>query len=156
RGTEFQQGIWRYHPITHDFELFAEGGGNTWGLDFDKDGEIFAGTNFEDKMLHQVQGAYYLKNFGKHGELHNPHAYGYFGHVPYSGYRGKHISAGGICYQGGAFAKSLSGAYIFANTLDNAVYWANLRPDGSSYTASFGGSLLKTDDVSFRPVDCET
>ena len=156
RGTEFQQGIWRYHPLTHEFELFAEGGGNTWGMDFDKEGEILAGTNFEDKMLHQVQGAYYLKNFGKHGELHNPHAYGYFGHVPYSGYRGKHISAGGISYQGGAFPKSFNGAYIFANTLDNAVYWADLRPDGSSFTASFGGTLLKTDDVSFRPVDCET
>src|SRR2546423_13067459 len=28
RGVEFQQGIWRYHPLTHEFELFAEGGGN--------------------------------------------------------------------------------------------------------------------------------
>lgn len=35
RGIEFQQGIWRYHPITREFELFAEGGGNTWGVDFD-------------------------------------------------------------------------------------------------------------------------
>ena len=156
RGIEFQQGIWRYHPRTHEFELFAEGGGNTWGLDFDEDGEIFAGTNFDDKMLHQVQGAYYVKNFGKHGELHNAHAFGYFRHVPYSGYRGKHISIGGISYQGGAFPKSFKDAYIFANTLDNAVYWANLRPDGSSYRASFGGTLLKTEDSSFRPVDCET
>src|ERR1041385_7994468 len=104
RGIEFQQGIWRYHPVTKKFELFAEGGGNTWGLDFDADGEILAGTNFEEsKLLHQVQGAYYLKNFGKHGELHNPHAYGYFGHVPYSGYRGLHISSGGIVYHGGSF-----------------------------------------------------
>ncbi len=35
RGVGFQQGIWRYHPPTKRFELFAEGGGNTWGLDFD-------------------------------------------------------------------------------------------------------------------------
>jgi hypothetical protein len=39
RGLEFQQSIWRYHPITREFELFAEGGGNTWGLDFDADGK---------------------------------------------------------------------------------------------------------------------
>src|SRR5262245_24884303 len=38
RGLEFQQGIWRFHPITKEFELFAEGGGNTYGLDFDKFG----------------------------------------------------------------------------------------------------------------------
>src|SRR2546425_1709753 len=156
RGLEFQQGIWRYHPLTKEFELFAEGGGNTWGLDFDERGEILAGTNFDDKMLHQVQGAYYVKNFGKHGALHNPYTYGYFGHVPYTGYRGRHISCGGIIYQGGSFPAAFHGAYVFANVLDHAVYWANLRPDGSSFTATFGGALLKTDDELFRPVDCET
>lgn len=156
RGIEFQQGIWRYHPVTREFELFAEGGGNTWGLDFDAEGELIAGTNFDDKMLHQVQGAYYVKNFGKHGELHNPHAYGYFGHVPYSGYRGAHLSVGGIVYQGGAFPDSLRNAYISANTLDRAVYWHKLAPQGSSFTARFGGALLKTDEELFRPVDCQT
>ncbi len=155
RGIEFQQGIWRYHPRTKEFEVFAEGGGNTWGLDFDEHGEILAGTNFEEsKMLHQVQGGYYIKNFGKHGALHNPHAYGYFGHVPYAGYRGKHISSGGIIYQAGAFPIEFTGAYIFANVLDHAVYWATLRPQGSSFTADFGGALLKTDDELFRPIDC--
>jgi putative membrane-bound dehydrogenase-like protein len=154
-GIEFQQGIWRYHPLTKEFELFAEGGGNTWGLDFDERGEILAGTNFDEKMLHQVQGAYYLKNFGKHGALHNPYAYGYFGHVPYSGYRGPHLSSGGIVYQGHAFPASFTGTYIFANVLDHAVYWASLKPQGSSFTAAFGGPLLKTDDEQFRPVDCE-
>src|SRR5437016_9011123 len=156
RGLEFQQGIWRYHPITREFELFAEGGGNTWGLDFDERGEILAGTNFDEKMLHQVQGAYYVKNFGKHGALHNPCTYGYFGHVPYTGYRGRHISCGGIVYQGGAFPSSFRGAYILANVLDHAVYWADLKPQGSSFTASFSGALLKTEDELFRPVDCET
>ena len=156
RGLEFQQGIWRYHPLIKEFELFAEGGGNTWGLDFDERGEILAGTNFDDKMLHQVQGAYYVKNFGKHGALHNPYTYGYFGHVPYTGYRGRHISCGGIVYQGGSFPAAFHGVYVFANVLDQAVYWANLRPDGSSFTAVFGGPLLKTEDELFRPVDCET
>src|ERR1041385_2480330 len=155
RGIEFQQGVWRYHPLTHEFELFCEGGGNSWGLDFDERGEILAGTNFDDKMLHQVQGAYYIKNFGKHGALHNPYSYGYFEHVPYSGYRARHISAGGIAYQGGAFPAAFEGVYIFADVLDHAVYWARMQPDGSSFTATFGGALLKTDDELFRPVDCE-
>jgi putative membrane-bound dehydrogenase-like protein len=155
RNLEFQQGIWRYHPVTREFELFAEGGGNTWGLDFDERGEIIAGTNFDEKMLHQIQGAYYVKNFGKHGGLHNPHAYGYFDHVPYTGYRGGHISIGGIIYQGSAFPAAFNKAYIFGNTLDHAVYWATLKPRGSSFTAAFEGPLLKTDDELFRPVDCE-
>lgn len=155
RGIEFQQGIWRYHPRTREFELFAEGGGNTWGVDFDENGELIAGTNFDDKMLHHVQGAYYVKNFGKHGELHNPHAYGYFGHVPYSGYRGGHLSTAGIVYQGGAFPAALRGTYISANPLDHAIYWHTLTPQGSSFTSRFGGPLLKTDEELFRPVDCQ-
>src|SRR5687768_12907140 len=54
RGIEFQQGIWRYHPVTKAFELFAEGGGNTWGVDFDRHGNLLAGTNFGNfAMLHQ-------------------------------------------------------------------------------------------------------
>src|SRR5256885_1385761 len=51
---------------------------------------------------------------------------------------------------------ALPGACIFGNVLDHAVYWANLRPQGSSFTASFAGALLKADDELFRPVDCET
>ncbi len=39
RGIEFQQGVWRYHPISKRFEIFCEGGGNSWGLDSDEDGE---------------------------------------------------------------------------------------------------------------------
>jgi putative membrane-bound dehydrogenase-like protein len=156
RGIEFQQGIWRYHPLTRAFELFAEGGGNTWGLDFDDEGEILAGTNYYEKMLHMVQGGFYIKRFGKHGELHNPHAYGYFDHVPYSGYKGSHISIGGIVYHGGALGTNLAGNYIFADTIDHSVLWAKLQPQGSSFTASFGGALLKTTNELFRPVDCET
>ncbi len=153
-GKEFQQAIWRYHPVTHAFEVFAEGGGNTWGMDFDSDGEIFAGTNYYEKMLHMRQGAYYIKNFGKHGALHNPHAYGYFDHVPFSGYKGLHISIGGIVYHGGAFGNEFEGKYVFGNTLDHAVYWATLDRQRSTFTSTFGGFLMKTDDELFRPVDC--
>lgn len=39
--TELRAGIWRYHPYRHVFEVFAEGGSNQWGLDFDERGQIF-------------------------------------------------------------------------------------------------------------------
>src|SRR5438034_4780872 len=82
-GIEFVQGIWRYHPVTKEFELFSEGGGNTWGLDFDRQGQIIAGTNYGcQAMLHEVQGGYYVKGFTKHGPLHNPYTSGYFEHLP--------------------------------------------------------------------------
>lgn len=154
RSIEFQQGVWRYQPVTHQFELFAEGGGNLWGLDFDDDGEIFDGTNASEQMLHALQGAYYVKNFGKHGALHNPYTFGYFEHVPHHGNRGHHLSTGGIIYNGGAFPTEFNGAYISGHPLDTSVYWSTIKPHGSTFESSFGGEILKTDDNLFRPVNC--
>ncbi len=152
---EFQQGIWRYHPKTKQFELFSEGGGNTWGLDFDEHGQAITGTNFGGKaMLHQVQGAYYIKGFAKHGPLHNLYAYGYFDHVPYTNFKGGHVTCGGIVYQADAYPKEYRGQYIAANLLSNAIYWHKLTPQGSSFTATHGGDLLVANDTWFRPVDC--
>jgi hypothetical protein len=112
RGLEFQQAIWRYHPRSRRFELFTEGGGNMWGLDYDQDGEFFASTNggggvpnwsidatapfpgrfLSFRMIHMVQGAYYAKSFAKHGELHNPYTFGYFERVPAAAYKGFHVT----------------------------------------------------------------
>jgi putative membrane-bound dehydrogenase-like protein len=39
--TELRAGVWRYHPVRHKFEIFAHGGSNPWGLDFDERGQIF-------------------------------------------------------------------------------------------------------------------
>ncbi len=156
RGMEFQQGIWRFHPVTKEFELFSEGGGNTWGLDFDAEGNLIAGTNFGgNAALHQMQGAYHLKGFSKHGPLHNPHAYGYFEHIPYKDFKGGHVTCGGIVYQGGLMP-ALEGMYVAANPLSNAIHWHRLERNGSTFKASHGGTLLSTEDPWFRPVDCLT
>ncbi len=34
-------GVWRYHPVRHEFEIFAHGGSNQWGLDFNEAGDLF-------------------------------------------------------------------------------------------------------------------
>jgi len=157
RGIEFQQGIWRYHPITREFELFSEGGGNTWGLDFDAHGNVIAGTNYGNSaMLHQVQGGYYIKGFAKHGALHNPHTYGYLDHVPYTGFRGGHVTIGGIVYHGGAYPGKYAGQYVAGNLLTNALHWHTLDRHGSSFTSRFAGEFLVANDPRFRPVDCLT
>jgi putative membrane-bound dehydrogenase-like protein len=155
RGIGFQQGIWRYHPGTGDFELFAEGGGNTWGLDFDRHGNVLAGTNYGERiLLHQVQGAYYVKGFAKHGPLHNPFALGYFDHAPHQGHAGGHVTCGGVVYRAPLFGPSFQNAYVAANLLSSAVYWHAVEPDRSTFRTRYQGTLLATDDPWFRPVDC--
>ncbi len=157
RGIGFQQGIWRYHPASKRFELFSEGGGNTWGLDFDRHGNAIAGTNYGNVVcLHQVQGGYYVKGFSKHGPLHNPYTYGYFEHCPHTGHSGGHVTCGGIVYQGGAWPEAFDGAYIGANLLSNAIYYSAFEPQGSTFKTRYVGTLLETDDIWFRPIDCLT
>ncbi len=154
RGIEFQQGVWRYHPVTHKFELFCEGGGNSWGVDFDAQGELLYSTNFGGYvMLHGVQGAYYWKNFGKHGALHNPYTFGYFDHVPHANFTGGHVTDGGIVYQGDLFPAEFRGRYVAADLLGHAVHWHTLAPRGSTFSSAHGGTLLAANDTWFAPSD---
>lgn len=38
---ELRAGVWRYHPVRRQFEVFAFGGSNQWGLDYDERGQLF-------------------------------------------------------------------------------------------------------------------
>jgi putative membrane-bound dehydrogenase-like protein len=154
RDIEFQQGVWRYHPITRRFELFCEGGGNCWGLDFDARGELLYSTNVGGYvMVHGVQGAYYWKQFDKHGGLSNPYAYGYLDHVPHRRFRGGHVTVGGILYQGASFPERFRGTFLAADLLGHALYWHDLEPHGSSFRSGHGGELLLANDTWFAPSD---
>ncbi|MEO6808040.1 MAG: PVC-type heme-binding CxxCH protein, partial [Isosphaeraceae bacterium] len=157
QGSEFQQGVWRYHPKLKRFELFAEGGGNTWGLDFDRAGNAFGSSNGGFIAFHMVQGGYYWKGFAKHGPLHNPNTFGYFNSLEYQGIKpGGHVTPGGIIYKGDQFPKEFQGAFLGCNLLANTVYWYTLTPKGSTFTAKLGGTLLDSHDPWFRPIDLLT
>ena len=153
RGIEFQQGIWRYHPKTKEFELFAEGGGNTWGIDFDRFGNLFAGGNTLEPLCHHVQGAYYVKGFGKHGPLHNPYSFGYFPPVEHKGPFGGGLTGGNVVYQGAAFPERFNNVCIAPNIRQNAVRWYPFETKGSTFATRQGGDFLVSSDPWFRPVD---
>lgn len=155
RGIKFEQGLWRYHPERNDFELFCEGGSNMWGLDFDRDGNLLAGTNYGGYlMFHAVQGAYFQKSFAKHGELHNPFAFGYFGHVPHKNFQGGHVTVGGFLYQADAFPSRFRDKYISVDTLGHAARWHHVTPNASTLQSENGGLLLQANDTWFAPSDC--
>ena len=153
RGIGFQQGIWRYHPRWDRFELFSEGGGNTWGVEFDQFGNLFPAGNTVEPLEHHVQGSYLVKGFGKHGPLHNPHTYGYFQPVLHHGYVGDSLSGGAIIYQGGAFPPRFNNACICPHTRHSACRWATIETRGSTFATRAAGDFVTSDDIWFRPVD---
>jgi len=152
-GIEFQQGVWRYHPVTRQFELFCEGGGNCFGLTFDADGQLFYSSNGTRPAWHAVQGAYYHKQWDKHGGLHNPYALGYFQFVPHENYRGGHVTCGGTIYLGDTFPASFRGAYIATNLLSHEVHWHRFFPTGSTFRSRREGELLIANDTWSAMVD---
>lgn len=151
RGIEFQQGCWRYHPVTKEFELFCEGGGNLFGLTFDVKGNLFYSSN-GGLFYHAVQGAYFQKSFGKHGPLHNLYAYGYFPNVKNSGVRAR-PTTGGTIYLGDSFPERFRGAFLCGDFLGHTCSWWTVSPLQTTVQAKLGGLLLDSQDTWFGPTD---
>ena len=155
RGIEFQQGVWRYHPVTHKFELFCEGGGNSWGLDFDA-----AGRAVLQHQLRRLRACCTACRAATTGRISASTArctirirYGYFDHVPHANFTGGHVTDGGIVYQGDLFPPEFRGRYIAADLLGHAVHWHTIAPRGSTFSSAHGGTLLAANDTWFAPSD---
>ena len=146
------QNIWRYHPTRHEFELFAEGGWNNFGVDFDAKGRLYSGTNGTQQAVHFVQGGYYQKGFGKHGPHTNPYAFGHFYGMPIKGEKTRLVHQW-IRYQSGALP-SLSGRLVGGSSLANKLHAIRTTQNGSTFRTVEEEKPLQTKDKWFRPVHC--
>jgi putative membrane-bound dehydrogenase-like protein len=64
--------VWRFHPTKHTFEVVCEGTTNSWGMDWDSNGELFFINTVIGHLWHAVPGAYFRRMYGEH---FNPHVY---------------------------------------------------------------------------------
>ena len=149
------QGIWRYHPETRVFELFAEGGGNTFDVEVDEKGRIFSGDNGVDRGFYYKQGAYYEKSWGKHGPLTNPYAFGYMPNMLLEGDKQRFTHAW-IKYEGGSLPARYQDKVLAINSLQSYVQLTRLEAHGSTFRYFDEARILETDDHWFRPVDIKT
>lgn len=148
------QGIWRYHPGTKVFEIFAEGGGNTFSLEFDKYGRAYSGTNNgATRGLHYAQGATYIKGWTKHGPAMNPFIFGFFEHMGHQGYS-QRFPQTFIFYEGGAMPQ-IEGQIVVGMSLTNRVQSSQVFKDTSSFRTVDTTALITSEDKAFRPVDIE-
>lgn len=146
------QMIWRFHPTTEKFEIYAEGGGNTFSVEIDSAGRVFSGTNNGNtRGMYYPQGSYGKKSWGKHGPLTNPYAFGYFDHMKHEG-DDRRFAQTFCIYEGGLYPDSWDGKIIAANSLHNIVWVSELLPDGSTFKTVDEEPLVQTDDRWFRPV----
>ena len=57
--VRFDGGVYRYHPIRHQWEPFADGTTNPWGIDWNDYGEAFICNCVNPHLFHAIQGAHY-------------------------------------------------------------------------------------------------
>jgi putative heme-binding domain-containing protein len=147
--------VWRYHPEKKIYEIFAEGGGNTFGLDFDAEGRVYSGHNGGvTHGFYFLQDALYLKqgiDVGKFGPPANPYA---FGSLPPMKSRNPipRFTHNIIMFEGTALPSEYVGRMIGADPLHHSLTLAERYSTGSMFETSDNGTPLKTDDITFRPV----
>ena len=146
------QNIWRYHPESRRYEIFAEGGGNAFGVEMDDAGRIFSGHNGDNtRGFHYMQGAYLRKGFDKHGELSNPFAFGFFPMMEHADYaRFTHTF---VVYESDALPDRYRGRLFACNPLHNHVIISRREPVGSTFRTHDEGFAIQSADEWFRPVD---
>ena len=153
QGLHFKgQCIWRYQPETRQFELFAEGGYNNFGLAVDRKGRLFTGTNGGKIGVHYVQGGYYQKTWGKHGPLTNPYAFGYFDAMRDQS-SGAKLSQAMMFYEDGPFPEEFHGKLLVARVLQQRIDLCELRAEGSTYAVFEVKPICASSEKHFRPVD---
>jgi len=153
--------VWRFHPTTHVFEVFAEGTSNPWGLDFNDYGHAFVTACVIEHLYHVVQGARYKRQAGNH---FNPNIYDDIktiaDHVHWVGKKGPHAGnsrsdtaggghahAGAMIYLGGDNWPHEYRDAIFMNNIHGArTNMDRLQRHGSGYAASHGPDFLKAND----------
>ncbi len=153
KGVRFQgQCVWRFHPGTKVFEIYAEGGGNTFSLDIDAKGRVFTGTNGGNtRGWYFPQGSYSEKNWGKHGPLTNPYAFGFFPPMKFQG-DGRRFPQAFCIYEGGLLPEQYDGTIVAPNAMQNLIWNSPRFRDGSTYRTVDQANIAESPDRWFRPV----
>jgi putative membrane-bound dehydrogenase-like protein len=153
-------GFWRYHPIKHEFDVFAEGASNQWGIDFDDHGQAFATACVIPHLYHVVQGGRYQRQAGNH---FNPYTYDDIktiaDHRHYAGTKGPHAgnglsdAAGGghahcgaMVYLGDNFPPEYRNKILFNNIHGARVNMDILEPKGSGFVGKHGNDFILAND----------
>lgn len=153
-------GIWRYHPQRHQFEVFAEGTSNPWGVDFNDYGQSFLTCCVIPHLFHMIQGARYQRQAGQH---FNPYTYadiptiaehrhwvGNQWHNPdraaSSGAGGGHAHAGAMIYLADDWPAAYRNQLIMNNIHGSRLNMDLLSPRGSGYVGNAAPDFLFAND----------
>jgi putative membrane-bound dehydrogenase-like protein len=168
--------VWRYHPVRHEFEIFAHGTSNPWGLDYNEHGEFFTTACVIPHLYHIVPGGRYQRQAGQH---FNPYTYediktiadhahfagdikdnahwgaraqGGLNNADTDAKGGGHAHCGLAIYNGTQFPPEWRGKFIFANLHGHRLVTDYIEPKASTFVGHHGSDFLRANDHWFMSV----
>lgn len=175
KRTALNCSIWRFQPETHEFEVVCHGGTNPWGLDWDRNGQMFYTNTVIGHLWHAIPGAYYKRMFGAHL---NPYVYEEIQHTAdhyhwdtgaekwndiregvtssTSALGGGHAHMGCLIYEGGVWPQEYRGDLFTCNLHGRRVNREKLKREGVGYVATHEKDFLMIEDPWFRGLDLIT
>ncbi|MBX3742831.1 MAG: c-type cytochrome [Akkermansiaceae bacterium] len=152
--------VWRFHPQRREFEVFAHGSSNPWGVDFNDHGQAFITACVIPHLYHVIQGARYQRQAGQHFD---PHTYDDIktcaDHLHYKGdqwqgsrdgsssdFGGGHAHCGLSIYLGDNFPDQFRGKLLFNNLHGHRVNQERVERRGSGYVGKHEPDFLFSND----------
>jgi putative membrane-bound dehydrogenase-like protein len=173
--TDLNAGIWRFHPVTHKFEVVCQGTTNPWGHDWDENGQLFFINTVIGHLWHVIPGAYYKRMYGEHP---NPYLYELIDqtadHVhwdtaeKWSDIRdlgvtattdargGGHAHSGMIIYNGDNWPPQYRNTILTVNYHGKRLNNDKIVRSGATYTATHLPDVVQWGDPWFRGVELTT
>ncbi len=151
--TRMNAAVWRLHPKTKKFEIYAEGTSNPWGMDWrNTDGQFILACCVIPHLYHIVPGGIYKRQAGT---SYNPHAYGYIDEISDHTFHKESgwAHAGLISLDVPHMPERFRNSVIFGSIHGCSLKQNVLKPNGSSYTASRGDDFLTSGDKNVRPIN---
>lgn len=172
--TPMNAAVWRYHPVRHEFEVFARGTSNPWGVDFNDHGHSFITACVIPHLWHIVQGARYHRQGGQHFNPYifddiktiadhahyvgNIRDHAWWGHEPQAAgdtlsKGGGHAHCGAMIYLGDNWPKEYRNQIFFNNIHGNRVNNDILERRGSGYVGHHGPDTIIANDRWYRGIN---
>jgi putative membrane-bound dehydrogenase-like protein len=169
-------GVWRFHPVSKEFQVWAHGSSNPWGVDFNAYGDWFISACVIPHFYHLSEGGRYFRQAGQHFD---PFTFDDIktiaDHDHYAGDKrilwaerkggnakaadadknftnvvaGGHAHCGLALYDAPEFPAEYRGRVFFHNLHGHRIVSERLANDGSGYTAKHAPDFVFTNNHDF-------
>lgn len=172
RRVPLNCGIWRYHPTRKVFEVVSRGTTNSWGHDWDANGECFFINTVIGHFWHAIPGSYLKRMYGEHFnprlyELIDQHADHFHwdraenwsdvrqkGVTPTSDKAGGgHAHCGFMIYQGDNWPEKYRGKVFTVNFHGRRINSDRIEPHGNGFLAKHEPDFMHIGDPWFRGIE---